>query len=589
MTDTNQPDSPQPNEVENTAAQAEPVSTQPAEETQPDGVTSPDETQDASVQAEPVSTQPAEETAPEAAAQEDAPVEQVAPESPVEAATPEAAAQEDAPVEQVAPESPVEAATPEAAAQEDAPVEQVAPEEPLAPVPTPASIPKPSAIPTPAALAKAAPHPAAPAAPPPITTDHSASAAFGRVDENGTVFVRTREGDKEVGSYPGASHDEALTYFARKYDELFASAVLLEQRLAQPEVPSKDVADALKVLAAQIKDAAVVGDLEALATKLDEIQSGIAAKRSVEQQHRAEARAAATAEREKIVAEAEEIAGQPENRIQWKQSGARMRELLDEWKSHQRAATRLDRETESAMWTRFSAARNKFDKARRSHFATLDAAHADAKTTKERLVAEAEKLSTSTDWAATAGAFKRLMDEWRRAGRASRTDDDRLWARFKAAQDAFFAAKDALVAAEEEEFRGNLAVKEALLVEAEAILPVTDLEKAKAQLRVVQDKWDAAGKVPRADMDRVEKAMRRVEQTVRDAEDRKWKSSNPEVAARAQGMVEQLERAVADLTEDLAKAEASGNASRVKKAREALEARQAWLDQARAGVREFGG
>jgi hypothetical protein len=565
MTDTNQPDSPQPNEVENTAAQAEPVSTQPAEETQPDGVTSPDETQDASVQAEPVSTQPAEETAPEAAAQEDAPVEQVA------------------------PESPVEAATPEAAAQEDAPVEQVAPEEPLAPVPTPASIPKPSAIPTPAALAKAAPHPAAPAAPPPITTDHSASAAFGRVDENGTVFVRTREGDKEVGSYPGASHDEALTYFARKYDELFASAVLLEQRLAQPEVPSKDVADALKVLAAQIKDAAVVGDLEALATKLDEIQSGIAAKRSVEQQHRAEARAAATAEREKIVAEAEEIAGQPENRIQWKQSGARMRELLDEWKSHQRAATRLDRETESAMWTRFSAARNKFDKARRSHFATLDAAHADAKTTKERLVAEAEKLSTSTDWAATAGAFKRLMDEWRRAGRASRTDDDRLWARFKAAQDAFFAAKDALVAAEEEEFRGNLAVKEALLVEAEAILPVTDLEKAKAQLRVVQDKWDAAGKVPRADMDRVEKAMRRVEQTVRDAEDRKWKSSNPEVAARAQGMVEQLERAVADLTEDLAKAEASGNASRVKKAREALEARQAWLDQARAGVREFGG
>ncbi|MDV3222314.1 DUF349 domain-containing protein, partial [Intrasporangium sp.] len=383
--------------------------------------------------------------------------------------------------------------------------------------------------------------------------------------------------------------EEALTYFARKYDELYASAVLLEQRLAQPEVPSKDVAEALKALTSQVEGAAVVGDLEALATKLDEIQSGIAAKRLVEQQHRAEARAAATAERERIVAEAEGIAAQPENRIQWKQSGARMRELLDEWKAHQRSATRLDRETESGLWQRFSAARNRFDKARRTHFATLDATHAEAKAAKERLVAEAERLSTSKDWAATAGAFKRLMDDWRRAGRASRADDDRLWARFKAAQDAFFAAKDAVVAAEEEQYRGNLAVKEALLVDAEAILPVTDLEKAKAQLRVIQDKWDAAGKVPRGDIDRVEKAMRRVEQAVRDAEDRRWRSTNPEAAARAQGMVEQLERAVADLKEDLAKAEASGNAARVKKAQEALDARQAWLDQARAGVREFGG
>ncbi len=461
-----------------------------------------------------------------------------------------------------------------------------------APAPSPAllAVPKPSAIPTPAALARTVAHPAAPVVPPVVeTSDHSASAAFGRVDESGTVFVRTTEGEREVGSYPGATDAEALTYFARKYDELFASAVLLEQRLALPEVPSKDVADGLKTLAAQVKDAAVVGDLDALAAKLDEIQSGIASKRTVEQQHRAEARAAATREREAIVAEAESIAGQPESKIQWKTSGARMRELLDEWKAHQRSATRLDRETESSLWTRFSAARNGFDKARRTHFAGLDAVHGEAKAAKERLVAEAERLATSTDWASTAGAFKRLMDDWRRAGRASRADDDRLWSRFKAAQDSFFAAKDEVVAAEEEEFKGNLAVKDALLVEAEAILPVTDLEKAKAQLRAIQDKWDAAGKVPRADMDRVEKAMRRIEQTVRDAEDRKWKSSNPEVAARARAMVDQLERAVADLEDDLARAETSGNPSRIRKAREALEARQVWLDQARAGVAEFGG
>ncbi len=506
--------------------------------------------------------------------------------SPDEAATPtepdaapESATEAETETEPETGSSP--AAEPEATAETPTPAP--------APRPTPASIPKPSAIPTPAMVAQSVHRPGAAVAPPLITTDHSASAAFGRVADDGQVFVRTTEGEREVGSYPGASPEQALTYFARKYDELLASAVLLEQRLEKPEVPSKDVADALGSLREQATDAAVVGDLDALAAKLDAIQSGIAAKRTVEQQARAAARAQAKTERETIVAEAETIAAQPENKIQWKTSSARMRELLDEWKAHQRASTRLDRDSESSLWQRFSSARNGFDKARRAHFASLDVVHGEAKAAKARLVEEAEKLASSTDWAATAGAFKRLMDEWRGAGRANRSEDDKLWARFKKAQDAFFAAKDAIVAAEEESYKGNLVVKEALLIEAEAILPVTDLEQAKGQLRVVQEKWDAAGKVPRGDIDRLEKAMRRIEQTVRDADEKRWKSSNPEVAARAQAMVDQLERAVADLRDDLAKAEASGNAGKVKKAREALEAREAWLDQARAGVEEFGG
>lgn len=457
------------------------------------------------------------------------------------------------------------------------------PEPTSAAVPRPSGIPKPSAIPTPATMARPAPRPAPPAA------DHAASAAFGRVDENGVVHVRTKDGEREVGSYPGASPEEAVAYFARKYDELHASAVLLEQRLAQPEVPAKDLGEALKTLAEQVNGAAVVGDLDALQAKLDEIQSGIAHKRNVEQEARATARAHARTEREAIVEQAEAIAGQPEQQIQWKQSGARMRELLEEWKQHQRAATRLDRDTEVALWQRFSSARNHFDKARRSHFASLDASQAEAKATKQRLVAEAERLSMSTEWSVTAGAYKRLMDEWRHAGRASRSDDDQLWARFKTAQDAFFAAKDQVTTAEEERFRGNLAMKEALLKEAEALVPVRDLEQAKAALRSIQDRWEAAGKVPRGEVDRVEKGLRRVEQAVRDADEKRWKSSNPEVAARAQGMVEQLERAVAELEADLATAQATGNATTIDRAQEALAARRAWLEQAKTAASEFGG
>ena len=458
--------------------------------------------------------------------------------------------------------------------------------EPTPPKPTPPKPgPPPGKVPTPAAVAASHPRPEAPAAPHPP----SDSARFGRVDEDGRVFVRDGESEREVGSYPGAGPDEALQYFARKYDELFASAELLHQRVASPDVPSKEVAEGLRTLRGHADGANVVGDLDALRSLIDAIDSELTGKREQEAVERAAAKEAARAERERIVLAAEEIAAQPEQSIQWKSSSARMRSLLEEWKAHQRSAARLDKPVESELWRRFSRARNSFDKARRSHFAHLEGARAEAKATKEDLVAEAEELSTSTDWGATAGAFKRLMDRWRAAGRANRADDDALWQRFKTAQDAFFAAKDALADEEDRQFRANLEVKEALLAEAEQILPITDLDAAKAQLRSIQERWEHAGKVPRGDIDRTEKGLRRIESAVRGADDDRWAHRNPEVAARAQSMVTQLETSVSSLREDLEEAERSGDERRVAEARDKLAAQEQWLQQARAGLDEFGG
>ena len=513
--------------------------------------------------------------------------------STAEASTAEASSGEQPAGEQASGEEP----TAEQPAGEQASGEQPSGEQPATPsAPSPAagarpappkpSVPKPGPAPSPAAL-RAVAHP--PAHVPATAPPGPPAETFGRVDESGTVFVRTAEGEREVGSYPGASHEEALHYFARKYDELWASADLLHQRLVTTDLGSRDAQDGLTKLREHIAEAKVVGDLEALEAKVAEIEQAVKARKEIEAAERSRAREAARLEREALVIEAEGIAAQPENKIQWKTSGARMRALLDEWKQHQRSGARLDRETESALWQRFSHARNSFDKARRVHFAQLESTQSEAKSAKEALVAEAEALSSSTDWGATAGAYKRLMDRWRKAGRASRADDDALWERFKAAQDAFFAAKDQVAAAEDEEFRGNLAVKEGLLKEAQGILPVTDIDAAKAALRSIQEKWDAAGKVPRADVDRMEKALRRIESAVREADEKRWAQTNPEVAARAQSMVDQLEASVASLRDDLATAEASGNQAKVADARAKLEAQEQWLAQARGNLDEFSG
>ena len=83
--------------------------------------------------------------------------------------------------------------------------------------------------------------------------------------------------------------------------------------------------------------------------------------------------------------------------------------------------------------------------------------------------------------------------------------------------------------------------------------------------------------------------MRRVETAVREADEQRWKRTNPEVAARARSLVDQLEASVASIEADLAKAEAKGDAKAAEAARGRLAAQQEWLAQARAGLDEFGG
>lgn len=428
----------------------------------------------------------------------------------------------------------------------------------------------------------------APAAPPALAPVNLAEARkWGRVEGDGHVFLTVDGEEHPVGQYPGVSEDEALAYFARKFEDVQAQIALLEQRVSS-HAAAGDVRKASGHLRSQLTERNMVGDIRGAEARLDALDAAVDEAEAEQKAAHEKARADELAKREAIVSEAESIAGQDPQHTQWKTSGARMNELFDDWKASQKSGLRLGRAAEDALWKRFRAARTQFDRHRRAYFSQLDTANAAAKAAKERLIAEAEALQTSTDWGFAAGEYRRLMDEWKAAPRANRKEDDALWARFRAAQNVFFEARQAANAAIDREFASNLAVKEALLAEAQQLLPVTDVATAKKALQSIRDRWEDAGKVPRADMGRIEAGLRKVEEAVQHAEHENWRKTDPEIQARTDSALSQLEASISALRDDLTRAENSGNAREAAKAREALEARESWLETLRRSASELG-
>ncbi len=406
-----------------------------------------------------------------------------------------------------------------------------------------------------------------------------AGESWGRVAEDGTVFVRTKDGERAVGQWPDANPEEALAFYTRRYDALAFEVDLLEKRVQAGTVSPDDARAAVKKVSSAIVDAQAVGDLDGLLARLEALTPLVAQQREKRKAERAakveEARSAKT----KIATEAETIAAGTD----WRHGVTRLRELLDEWK----ALPRLDKSSDDELWHRFSSARTTYTRHRKQHFAELSSKREEAAVVKERLAAEAETLASSTDWGPTSGRFRDLMRQWKAAGPAPREVDDKLWARFRAAQDTFFGARDAVQAEENAEQVENLRAKEALLVEIEAILPVEDAKTAREQLRELLDRWDQIGKVPRDSMRTIDSRLRAVEQAVKSAEDEVWNRSNPEARARAEATVKQLQSLIADLEKQAAKYESQGNTRKATEAREAIAARREWLTQAQNALTDF--
>ena len=404
--------------------------------------------------------------------------------------------------------------------------------------------------------------------------------SFGRVDDDGTVYVRTSSGERSVGQVPDASPSEAMEFFVRRFTSLQTEVELLESRVSSGSVAPAEAQRTAARLSTSIGQANAVGDLEGLKARVDALAPAIEAKAEVRREERAAAHAETKAAKERMVAQAEEILHSND----WRGGVGRFRKLLEEWKQ----LPRIDRKTDDELWHRFSTARTQFTRHRKAHFAEQNAVREQARRIKEEIIERSRPLADSTDWGTTSRAFRDLMNEWKAAGPAPRDVDEKLWKEFRGIQDVFFDARAKAQSIQDEEYRGNQEAKEKLLDEAEQkILPVKDVEAAKEALRDFLTTFNEIGRVPRDAMRSIDARVKDLEGKVHSAEQAEWKRTDPQARERAQATVDMLTAQIDKLKTDAAKAEADARTAAAAKARESIATYESWLDQARKALKDF--
>jgi hypothetical protein len=404
---------------------------------------------------------------------------------------------------------------------------------------------------------------------------------FGRVDEENNVYVLELGSERKVGQYPNVTAEEALAFFERKYADLEASVRILEQRVST-KVDAANLPKQAEKLAKDLIEPNAVGDLNALRNRVAALKPKIDELGAKKAEANKEAVAAALAKRIELATAAEAIANQDVAKTQWKQSAEKFAKLFEEWQAAQKTGAKVSKSEADPIWKRFSVARTKFESNKRVYFASLDANNKAVRAKKNEIVEQAEKLAAAGSDSIV--EYRKLLDAWKTSGRTPGKSDDALWARFKAAGDTIYAARQVSAVVENGEQSENLAKKFELLKQYSAIDPAKGLDEAKRSLIELQKKWEKIGRVPKDKLREVEDKLKAIESKVKTAEQDHWRKTDPASIDRSNSVINQLEESIKKLENELAAATASKNDKKIKDATEALSARKAWLETVKAAA-----
>lgn len=316
-----------------------------------------------------------------------------------------------------------------------------------------------------------------------------------RTEEN--RLWRITDCDKRVAEidsqYVLGTFDEIRTMLAdlkaellREQEERIAqrNTMIGEAKKLKSRTDWKDASQAFDELNDAFKAVGTVGDRDQDTAQWDTFKEHEREFRSKRKAHfdQMELEFANRAEaKNRICEEAEGLAESSD----FKETGARLRELMDSWKEIGFAG----RERDDALWQRFQQARTTFYDRRKGWLE-------ENAVKKEALATKAEALAALEDSASAQQQMKPLMQQWREIGSAGKSADDALWNRFRGAQEDVYTRSRAVFDERQKEREQNYLAKQALVAEAEGLIG-TDTRTATARCKELQQEWKKIGPVPR--------------------------------------------------------------------------------------------
>jgi hypothetical protein len=311
---------------------------------------------------------------------------------------------------------------------------------------------------------------------PPPSTDLD---VWGFVDSKG--HIRQRDGFLFKGrilgkAQPGEDAAAALTPHVAKFREIEDLVTKAEDNIRGSKNKAR-YHERIKGMLEWLPTAPAIGDFDSLIARAARLKEDIEVEMGNNRSMK-----------ESIVRRAEELALHPEIR----NSRDAMRALMDQWRGVESAGKAVD----DVTWKQFSEFREDFFKKDRESTRTRGKEVAENRARKEELCLKAEALSTSTEWRTAAGGLTALMEEWKKTPSAGRGADQALWTRFRAAQSQFYKRRDEHFAKSGASLEENQKRKEALCLEAEALVLVFDPKAAREKVRSLHDEWKTLGPAP---------------------------------------------------------------------------------------------
>ncbi|MCI6619477.1 MAG: DUF349 domain-containing protein, partial [Prevotella sp.] len=162
----------------------------------------------------------------------------------------------------------------------------------------------------------------------------------------------------------------------------------------------------------------------------------------------------------------------------------------------------VSKEQREEIWARFKAASTVINKRHQQHFEQLRSQEEENLNKKTALCEKVEAIAKeenkgASEWEKHTKQIIEIQAEWKKIGFAPQKMNVRIFERFRAACDDFFARKAEYFKQMKERFAENAEKKKALVAQAQALTDSTDWKSTTDKFIALQKEWKTIGMVPK--------------------------------------------------------------------------------------------